>query len=89
MLTEEDAIKFYEMLNRYNKLSPNIAVLGSYKRFKSVITKLKLKCKLNRVPVKLNQDKTKLSIMYNDEVINYIHVELFQDMTGLCFRKFI
>lgn len=89
MLTERDAKVFYQLLYRYNKVSPNIAILGDSRRFREKISNLTKYCKKNNIPIKLNINKTKLTVMYEDQIVNYIHIEKIDDLTGYYFRKFI
>lgn len=89
MLDELDAVKFYELYRRYTKLSPNIAVLGSHKRFINYIKILMKQCKKNKLPFKMNDSKTKFTVIYNEQIINYIYIREMSNLTGYYFRKYM
>lgn len=90
MLNEEDAKNFYTLLARYNKLSSNVAILGDSKRFKEYTQKVIKYCKKNNSKIIINQTRDKVTIIFNDEqIINYIHIQTIDKMTGYYFRKYI
>lgn len=90
MLNENDAKSFYTLLARYNKLSPNIAILGDTKRFKEYSQKLIKYCKKNNLRLKINNTRDKITIIFNDEqILNYIQIDTIDKMIGYYFRKYI
>lgn len=84
---EEDVIKFYELLKHYNKISPNIAIIGSKKKFNNYV-KETLK-NIDYDVVYKNEIGTKYTILKGDMEYTFIHVRDTIDLKGNYFRKFI
>ena len=90
MLTKSDIINFYKLHLRYDPSSPNIGVVGSHKRFIELVKEIQkiYKNKPNAF-IKLNSNRTKLTVLYNDIETSYIYIENDDSLSGNRFRKYM
>ena len=86
-LYKDDLIKFHELLEHYNKISPNIAVIGDKKTFKKVVKEVLQRLNFNVLVV--NKAETKYTILIDDIEISYVHVETLEDLEGLYFSRYV
>lgn len=92
MLDVLDTVKFYSLLAKYNKVSANIGVIGNHNHFIDYINKLQKECKRENLKFKINEDKTKFSIFYEDDIVNYIQIESLEKLNslhGIYFRRYV
>jgi len=88
-LTKQDLINFYDLINHYNKSSPNVAVVGTEKEFKKKMKAILKSIKKYDCIIFSNTFRPKYTIFINNIEYSYIHIEKTDDMKGLYFRKFI
>lgn len=84
---EEDIIKFYELLARYDETSPNIGIVGSKKKFDTYV-KRALK-NIKYTAVYKNEAGTKYTVLLGDVEYTFIHIRDTIDLKGYYFRKFV
>lgn len=92
MLDVLDTVKFYSFLARYNVVSPNIGVVGNHKHFIDYTHKLIKQCKKENLKFKMNENKTKFSIFYEEDIVNYIQIESLEKLNtlhGIYFRRYV
>ena len=85
-LQEEDVIKFYELLSRYDKLSPNIGIIGNRKKFERIV---KQQLKSINYDAVYSDGKRKYTFLKDEIEYTYIHIRDTIDLRGYKFRKFI
>ena len=89
-ISEHDIKMFYTLFSHYNKLSPNIAVVGSIEKVQRQYKEIIEKCNKNHIPVIVNKDKLIIRIITEDGIeCNYIRVKEIDDLKSMTFRKFI
>lgn len=94
VITKNDIVKFYMLLNHYNITSPNIAVIGTKKDFEIYIKKIMQKYKNKKGAfARILHDKA--IIIYNEIETTYINIQKTSDLCeektsrSLYFRRFI
>ena len=88
-LTRDDVVKFYYFQDSYCLNSPNIAIVGDLKKYKSYVKQYKKKYKPMGATIYENKEKNVCTIFLDDIEITLIHVKYVMDLFGRKFRKFI
>lgn len=88
-LNKDDVIKFYALNFKLDFSSPNIGVIGSNEKFKLITNKIIEQYKDKKVSILMNKANTKLTIIYNDYEITYIHIKETKDLFNKYFKKYI
>lgn len=89
-LNEDDVVKFYTFLQRYNEGSPNIGVTGKKSRFDNIIKVLYKDYKKNKnAKIIINPQRTKITILEDGQEKSYVYIGNSDNMTGYKFRKYI
>ena len=89
-ITENDIRMFYTLLSRYDKASPNIGIVGSYKKCNRQLEDILELCKREKLPIKINKEAGIYRILTNEGLeTTYIRIKTIDDLKGRTFRKFI
>lgn len=91
MLTEEDIIKFYELLGRYDIKSPNVGIVGDHNKFRRFVKDIvkKYKDKKKDIRIICSDSGNKYTILVDDIEISYIKITTLHDLRGYKFRKYL
>ena len=89
IFNEEDIMKFYQLLSRYDITAPNVGIVGTKEVFNRKIHDILNMHRKNRCRIMVNEDRTLYRVIINDMEYCYIHIRQPQDLIGRRFRKFM
>lgn len=88
ILTDKDINMYYTLRNHISKISPNIAIVGDYKKYKKYINKI-LKKYENLQDVLIIKHNSYTRIIYKDIEKNYIWISNLEQLYRQTFQKYI